>query len=167
MLQDLGIVERLRGNGARAMELVEAGQPLLGDVGDARAMARGFVELGLAARSQGDARWAMLVAEGLGQIRNLGDRRNVAVVLEQLAAVACADGRPEQAARLLGAAEALREAMGARLPPAEQAAHAKTEQAARAALGEAAFAAARAAGRSLTPVAAVDEALAGVRETSA
>jgi predicted ATPase/transcriptional regulator with XRE-family HTH domain len=167
MLQDLGIVERLRGNGARAMELVEAGQPLLGDVGDARAMARGFVELGLAARSQGDARWAMLVAEGLGQIRNLGDRRNVAVVLEQLAAVACADGRPEQAARLLGAAEALREAMGARLPPAEQAAHATTEQAARAALGEAAFAAARAAGRFLTPVAAVDEALAGVRETSA
>ncbi len=69
-------------------------------------------------------------------------------------------GQPESAARLLGAAEAVRQAIGARLPPVERADYEATVQATRAALGDEAFAAARAAGLALTLEQVVAEALA-------
>jgi hypothetical protein len=59
-----------------------------------------------------------------------------------LAAVACAQGQPERGAHLLGAAAALRAGRGMPLPPNERAAQERTVAAARAALGEDAFAAA-------------------------
>ena len=80
--------------------------------------------------------------------------------LEQLAATAGVAGQGARAARLLGAAAALREALGAPQPPQERT---DTEQAvapARAALGEEAWAAAYAAGRALTLEQAIAEALA-------
>jgi hypothetical protein len=46
---------------------------------------------------------------------------------------------PAHAARLLGAAQHIREAIGTAIAPCERADHARTEAAARAALGEAAF----------------------------
>jgi hypothetical protein len=73
---------------------------------------------------------------------------------------AAGTGWAERAARLLGAAAAAREATGALLPPVEQPDHDATVQAARVALGEAAFATAWAAGQALTLDEAVAEALA-------
>src|SRR5205823_12997531 len=72
----------------------------------------------------------------------LGDRWRVASVLDDLAAAVLAGrpSRPAQAARLLGAAEQIRDAIGTAIAPCERADHARTEAAARAALGDAAFA---------------------------
>jgi len=62
-------------------------------------------------------------------------------VLDDLAAAALAaqPPSPAQAARLLGAAQRIREAIGTTVAPCERAGHARTEAAARAALGAAAF----------------------------
>jgi hypothetical protein len=61
--------------------------------------------------------------------------------LEGLAAVAVAQAQSQRAARLFGAAEGLREAIGAPVPPADRAEHDHSVAAVRSALGEAAFAA--------------------------
>jgi DNA-binding SARP family transcriptional activator len=65
----------------------------------------------------------------------------VASVLDDLAAAALAGQPPDaaQAARLLGAAQHIREAIGTAVAPCERADRARTEASARAALGEAAF----------------------------
>ncbi len=78
--------------------------------------------------------------------------------LEFLASVAVSCGEAERAARLLGAAEAVRERLGADLPPALQLANEGFVAATRAALGDAAFAAAQAEGWRLSPEAARAEA---------
>jgi two-component SAPR family response regulator len=64
-------------------------------------------------------------------------------VLEDLAAIALALGQARSAARLLGAAEAIREAIGTVIAPCERPQHLQAVATARAALGEEAFAAAR------------------------
>jgi hypothetical protein len=62
-------------------------------------------------------------------------------VLDDLAAAALAGQPPDaaSAARLLGAAQHIRDAIGTAIAPCERADHARTEASARAALGEAAF----------------------------
>ena len=60
-------------------------------------------------------------------------------VLEDLAAIAPAQGNVRQAARLLGAAEALREAIGTVIAPCERLQHNQTAKAVRAELGDEAF----------------------------
>ena len=60
-------------------------------------------------------------------------------------------GDPAWAARLWGRALALREAMGAPISPVERASYERSVAAARALLGEKAFAAAWAEGRNMTP----------------
>jgi non-specific serine/threonine protein kinase len=79
--------------------------------------------------------------------------------LDGLAGVAAAQARPARAARLLGAAEALREAIGAPTPPAGRAAHEREVAALRAALDGEAYAAAWADGRALPLERAVDYAM--------
>jgi hypothetical protein len=83
----------------------------------------------------------------------------VAYSLEGIAAVACAQGEPARAARLCAAAAALRDAIGAPLPPLDRAAHDRTVDAARAALGGDTFAVAWAAGRVLPLEQAIAEAV--------
>ena len=70
------------------------------------------------------------------------DRPGIATCLEGLATVAAGPGRPERAARLLGAAEALRRAIGSPMPLVERPASEAAARTARTALGEAGFAAA-------------------------
>jgi DNA-binding SARP family transcriptional activator len=83
-----------------------------------------------------------MLHEALEIHRDLGDRWRMTSVLDDLAAAALAAQPPghAQAARLLGAAQHIREAIGTAIAPCERADHADTETAARAALGEAAFA---------------------------
>jgi len=59
----------------------------------------------------------VLIRDGLAQVLSLGDQCAIAQGLEQLAGVLLATGRPAVAVRLLGAAHALRERIGAPLPP--------------------------------------------------
>ena len=78
--------------------------------------------LGYVALHQSDlARARALFIESLAAFRNYRSRRGVAECLAGLAAVALAQGDGTRAARLWGAAEALREAAGTAMWAADQA----------------------------------------------
>ena len=79
------------------------------------------------------------------------DRGRIAACLNGLGIVAALAGQAERAARLCGAAEALRETIGAPVPR-HRGQYERAIAAARATLGEQAFAAAWAAGRALSAV---------------
>jgi predicted ATPase/transcriptional regulator with XRE-family HTH domain len=82
-------------------------------------------------------------------------KRIIAEYLEGRASLEVELGRPETAARLWGAAEALREAIGAPMDPLHRAEEAPVIARVRTELGEAAFTAVWAEGRQLTPEAAL------------
>ncbi|MFL1377487.1 BTAD domain-containing putative transcriptional regulator [Nocardiopsis protaetiae] len=111
-------------------------------------IALGLAELGFTAEQRGDAAAAgELHREGLAVARDTGDPRAVALALEGLAGTAVLAGDPEEAARLLGGAAALRESAAAPLPPEERGDVDRITAAARSALGGTAFGAAFAEGR--------------------
>jgi hypothetical protein len=115
-------------------------------------MAIALCRLGTVAHAQGDdSRATALYEESLTLRRELGNTHGLAECLEGLAGVAVAQQHLDRAARLLGAAAALREAIGAPLSPREQARYERDLSAARAGLGEVAFAAAWATGQA-TPL---------------
>jgi DNA-binding CsgD family transcriptional regulator len=89
----------------------------------------------------------------------LEDRYGIMLCLEGLAWAANAEGQPVLAARLFGAAAALRERLGAAPWPAWLAEHEQNATATRACLGEERFEVAWAAGRALALDAAIAEAL--------
>jgi DNA-binding CsgD family transcriptional regulator/tetratricopeptide (TPR) repeat protein len=78
-------------------------------------------------------------------------KENIAACLEGLATLGAEQGAPSLAARLWGAAEALREAIDAPIYPVYLASYEQATAQARTTLGEQAFRAAWAEGRSLTP----------------
>ena len=123
----------------------------------------GLEGLGSCAQAKGNhTRAAVLLADGLA-LAAVADRPVTvafAVYLRDLAAVAASVGAAESAARLFGAAEAKEEREGTPLPPSLQTWHDQIVAPARARLSPDAFAAAWAAGRGLTPSAAVAEAIA-------
>jgi non-specific serine/threonine protein kinase len=119
-------------------------------------IASGLRGLGQVATIQSEyQRGRALLGQSLGHFLELKDRRCAARCLQALACVASGLGQPEPVAQLLGAAEALRQAVGLEELPATAADH-QARAAARAALGEAAFAARWAEGRSMTFAEAVD-----------
>ncbi len=147
---------RFQGKYDRATALLEEGLALARDQHDIWSIAFGLAVLGRVAWLQGDlVRAVALQRESLALRRELADRHGITVCLEGLAWVANGQGQPVSAARLFGAAEALRERIGAVPWPLWLAEHERNVAATRARLGEEAFAAAWAAGRAL----AVDEAL--------
>ncbi|WP_240777771.1 BTAD domain-containing putative transcriptional regulator [Nonomuraea basaltis] len=96
-----------------------------------------LAELGFIAEQRGDSASARtLHLEGLAAAREVGDPRAIALAREGLAGVAAAEGAYEEAAALLGEAAALRESVGAPLPPAERGDVDRIAAAVRAALGE-------------------------------
>jgi DNA-binding CsgD family transcriptional regulator len=103
-----------------------------------------------------DTRSQSLYEEGIAVARKEGNRQTIAFGLEGLARVVAVQGEVSWAARLWGAAETLRETIGAPVPPVERPAYESSVTAARAQLGEKPFAAAWAEGRLMTP----DQALA-------
>jgi predicted ATPase/DNA-binding CsgD family transcriptional regulator len=123
-------------------------------------MGYALASLGKIARAQGDlARASALYAECLKlRWERVGDKVGIAGSLRGLASIAALIGSYTRAARLYGAAEAVREAIGAPLPRH----HSISELAmtkARAGLGDAAFTTAWQEGRALTLADAVIEAL--------
>lgn len=103
-----------------------------------------LAELGFLAELRGDAPAAVSHhLRGLAVARSLGEPRALALSLEGLAGAAALAGDgpgAECAAILLGAADAARRGVGAPLPPAERGDVDRAAAAARAALGEAAYA---------------------------
>ena len=92
----------------------------------------------------------VLYDESLTLARDIGDQELIASGLTGLARVVAMQGEPAWAVRLWGSAEALREALGAPLPPLERADYDQAVAAVRDHLGENAFVAAWAQGRRMT-----------------
>jgi hypothetical protein len=89
----------------------------------------------------------------------MGDRSALAQWLEDLGVLAGREGQPERAIRLLGAGEAFCETLGARPPVAVGSEYERVVAEGRAVLGEQAFAALWAEGRTLSLDPAIDFAL--------
>jgi non-specific serine/threonine protein kinase len=110
-----------------------------------------LVNMGEVARLEGRTRDARThYAQGLAVFLENGERRGLAFSLEGFAQVAPAHAPPERAARLLGVAEALREALGTPMEPVLRAEYEREVAATRAALGEATFQTLFAEGRAMT-----------------
>jgi hypothetical protein len=158
----LGNIDRYQGDLAQASARLEESLRIAQDVNEPWGIANALYYMATLACSQGDGVNARsLGAEALAIRRKLGFNRGIAECLEVLAWAAGVEGAFVRAVRLFAAAEALRGATGlGPVPPAERGDHAGWIAAARAALGEAAFAAAWAADRALSLDAACELALA-------
>ena len=148
----LGLLALRQGDVEEARSRLTENMHLRRDVGDAQGVA--WAEIwqarAEAARQQlGEAR--RLLSSGLGRAIQAHSRLYTAMGLEELGKVVATQGELEWAIRLFGAAETLREAMGAPLPPVERPDHDLRIEAARAALGASGFQAAWAQGRLMTP----------------
>jgi predicted ATPase/DNA-binding CsgD family transcriptional regulator len=97
-----------------------------------------FRQARLAQARGDDSRARSLAVETLLNYRVVGNRRDVPACLDLVAQIVV-NARPERAARLLGAAQALRESMAVVLSPADQPARDQALAVARQALGEGAF----------------------------
>ena len=145
-LETLGMAVHKQGDHQRAGLLLDEGLALFREVGDQVGVALVLTGLAGTARARGDrVQAAQLYREALALSWRVGDKRRAAFCLEGLAGTS----EPHRAATLFGAAEALREAIGAPLPPSERAGYTRDVAAAREA-DPAAFDAAWAEGRGMT-----------------
>jgi predicted ATPase/DNA-binding SARP family transcriptional activator len=138
------------GGAARAGELYAESLELQRQLDDRAGAGDALYGLGQVALARGA--WAAALGhlrECLATREELGDRRGVAECLESGALLAFRLGDRDGAARLLGTAATLREAVGAPIPPLDQAAHEQLVAQVRAALGEQGFAVAWVVGQSL------------------
>lgn len=184
-LSFLGSLAVMRGDYDRARALHEESLAVARQTGNRNNITTALRNLGhLALRRGDDERAAAYYSESLQLCRNaeivtvvvdsrepLEGRSGAPAVLllpgviteclDGLARVACVRGAYEDAAALFGAAEASLESLGGQLPLwSDIAEHDRYTAAARTALGDARFAAARAQGRAMTLAQAVDFALA-------
>jgi predicted ATPase/class 3 adenylate cyclase len=151
-LSVLGTVAHAQGDDERAVALYEESLGLWTAIGFKWGIATTLYHLGAMAHEQGDDdRATARYEESLMLRQDIGDKHGLAECLEGLAGVAVARQQLERAARLLGAAESLREAIGAPLPPRERVRYDRDMSAVRAGLGEAAFAVAWATGKATPP----------------
>jgi len=159
-LLNLGVAAQSLGDYERARKLLEESLALGQELKDRGSVALALVHLGIVAQHQGALiQAATLCRQSLVLFWEVGDKRRVAKCFEALARVAATQGQPEQAAQLFGAAEALREDIGAPLPPHDRSDHDRYVRSVRARLGKRASAAAWVAGRAMSAEEAVKYAL--------
>jgi predicted ATPase/DNA-binding SARP family transcriptional activator len=155
-LISLGTVARYQGDVERATALLTESLSLSEGIGFREGIAWAVEQLGLLAALDGDPAAISLLRRSLELHSELRDQWRMSSVLEDLAAIAQAQGNARQAARLLGAAEAVREAIGTVIAPCERLQHNQAATAVRTALGDEGFDAALGEGR----LASVDELIA-------
>ena len=159
-ISNLGGIALERGEYAKASELSEQAYALFETLEDSEGMALALVNQGFSALSEQEPERALeLLRDALRRLAELEFKDVIGYCFEGLAAVLVLTGRAEEAAKLLGAAEALRESLGVELAPAEQATHKETVDAVRARLGEERFSDAWRQGRELSLDAAIAYAL--------
>ncbi|MGH8896269.1 MAG: BTAD domain-containing putative transcriptional regulator [Egibacteraceae bacterium] len=147
----LGELALVEGDYTTAQTLMEKGLARAQEIDEAFLQAWTNNRLGRLAAARGDADAARSAyEEALGVGQRAGMPWHVAATLEGLAALDGVAGQPDHAARLLGAAEAIRAGIGAPRWPSLRDDHERVVGVVRAALGETAFAAAQAEGRALT-----------------
>jgi predicted ATPase/DNA-binding SARP family transcriptional activator len=155
-LTNLGMVMQYEGDLDRAQVLHTEALAQARNLGDRRLMAVALTNLGLVAlarRQFGAARGFHLRSLELAEAA--GELRSVAESLAEIAQVDAAEGGPERAAALFGAAAALRAGIGAPVPGPELDRLQAAVDAARQALGGPAFDAAWARGEALETAAAI------------
>lgn len=139
-LISLGAVARHQGAREQAAALLQEGHSLAERIGFREGIAWSLEQLGLLAADRGDPDGAALLRTSLEIHHDLLDRWRTSSLLEDLAAFALTQHCPQQAARLLAAADTIRDAIGTVIAPCETAQHAATMTGARAALGDKEFA---------------------------
>jgi predicted ATPase/class 3 adenylate cyclase len=159
-LVNLANVSYYRGDHDQARERAEEAKTMLAALGAKSQLAVCLWTLGTLAFVQGDVAQAIgLYRESLTLYQGLSDRRGIAECLESLAGAAAAVQEGERAARLFGAADALRERIKSPLPLSDRPAYDRSIAAVRSLLPEAAFAAAYDQGRHLPLEEAIGEAM--------
>jgi tetratricopeptide (TPR) repeat protein len=140
-----------RGDAATAQAQMEQSLALWQEMGDRWHSFASIATLGRIKDYQGDFAVALAYYEqSLTLARELNDDWLYASCLEGLASVVAKQGQCARAARLWGAAESLRERCGMSLLPIDRVDYEPAVAAARTQLGEQAFAAAWAEGRTMT-----------------
>ncbi|MCS7179511.1 MAG: BTAD domain-containing putative transcriptional regulator [Anaerolineae bacterium] len=151
ILNELGYIAFRQGDQIRARSLLEESLTLFREPEDRYLATRAQLILGNVACLEGDyAQARFLYTRALVTLRDLGNTWGIFYLLEAFAHLVLAEGEPVRATWLWSMVERLGQSIGTALTPAEQAEHERGVAAARAALGEAAFGAAWAAGRIMT-----------------
>jgi predicted ATPase len=116
-LNNLGLIRREMGRRDEAIALHEESLALRRALGDRYGIAQALDNLGRVELDHGELEPATrLLREGLALFRELGNRLSTPLAIEGLATAAASGGDPARAARLWGAAESLRAALGAPMP---------------------------------------------------
>ena len=150
----------IRADYAEARRLLEESLLIRRQLGDKAGLALSLNTLADVVLDEGafaDAR--PLLDESLGISRELGDQTAIAYLIEDYGGLAAAEAKLERALQLAGFAAALRETIGAPLPPAEQARVDRMIAPAREALPEAVVSTEWETGRSLSLDHAIELAL--------
>lgn len=161
-LINLGVVAKEQQDYTGARSLFEESLALERELANRWGIALVLGNLADIERDQGDQVKAnTLYRESLALERELRDMRGIARTLEGMAAVDALQSREERAARLWGAAEALREAIGAPLPQSERSQYEQALSKVRLLLGEQSLEKSWQAGRAMGTEQAIDYALRG------
>jgi tetratricopeptide (TPR) repeat protein len=159
-LRSLATSINAQGDALRARQLGEEALALHRSLNHQLGMGLDYALLGDIARTQGDYAGALAQYQQCVSLwRDRENTANSAFVLDRIAQTLSRMGDPARGATLIGVAVAIRERAGVKLTANEQANNDETMLACRVALGEAALAAAWAAGRALTLAQAIGLAL--------
>ncbi|HEX9987086.1 MAG TPA: tetratricopeptide repeat protein [Chloroflexia bacterium] len=161
-LGNIATVVVAQGDYVTARSLHEENLAIRREHGDKPGMAHSFYDLGFVMHRQGDLKQAAwLIKESLSIWRDLGNKQGIAECLAEMAVIAVSMAQAkkhkgqqratlERAARLIGAAEALSEAIGFQLQRADRDGFDHKAALACAQLGQPTWEALRAEGRALT-----------------
>lgn len=137
LLNNQACVASDRGDYAEARRLLGESLAIRRQLGDKAGLALSLNTLADVVLDEGKFSEARpLLDESLAINRELGDRTAIAYLIEDYAGLAAAEAKPQKALQLAGFAAALRESIGAPLPPSEQARVDRMIEPARAALPE-------------------------------
>jgi adenylate cyclase len=135
---NLGMIAYLQGDFERAIPHLEESVRIATEIGSLWTVAMAQQNLGNCARERGDSRRARRhYASALNAFSIARDRRELSRVFQNVA-MTVAPAQPEEAFRLLGAADAVREAMGGTRPEHEESELEQRLRSARTRLGDAA-----------------------------
>jgi len=161
----LGNAVKARGDYSQAITLMEESLALFKELKLYGGVAFVLIDLGKAALGQGNyQKMTSCYKEILSIYWNMGRERYIADGIELLASVFVIDQQPQRAARLLGAAEALRQSSGADLFPYQAADYERSLQALHPQLDDVALKTCWAEGKAMNAKQAVEYALEEVHE---
>jgi predicted ATPase/class 3 adenylate cyclase/DNA-binding XRE family transcriptional regulator len=159
-LDNLGRAAHYQGDAGHAAALCEEGLTLFRSTGDRHGVVNALNGLGDLARDRGNLAQARAqYQESLALNREVGNQAGFAASLEGLGSVALAQGQLARAGRLLAAAQALRQHIGAPLPPSRRAEVERSWSAVRVGLEPTAYTATQAEGQAMTLEQAITYAL--------